>query len=140
MGALGNFRDAVVLVNRTNRDLNVRYDGEDIVLKPGENPGFPRVAVPFAKKQNALKGTLHPNGNLNSMTFMVGVKGTKDNCELFPLDVLAAADAKLEIFDRSGEVHGNPMRKVKLLKRTGYSAYEAQASEGSSFDLNNNIG
>lgn len=139
MGALGNFREAVTIVNRTPIPLNVRYDGEDITLKPGENPGFPKVAVPFAKKQNALKGTLHPNGNMNTMVFKVGVLGSKDNCEPLAKEELDIAEAKYEIFDRDGSVHGEPMRKVKLAKKTPYTAYEAQAAEGSGFDINSNI-
>jgi hypothetical protein len=138
MGVLGNFRDAVTLINRTDRNLNVRYDGEDITLKPGENPGFPKVAVSFAKKQNPLKGTLHPNGNMNSMVFLVGVKDTKDAIDPISESVLRDADAKLELFDRDGSYHGEEMRKVKLLKKTGYSPYEAQASIGS-FDVNSAI-
>jgi hypothetical protein len=111
MGILGAFRDAVTLVNRTSRALNVRYDGEDIVLRPGENPGFPKVAIPFAKKQNPLMGSKHPV-NPTKFISLVGVKDSKDDCSPIPDDVLARADKKLEAVDRSGEFYGQPMRRT----------------------------
>jgi hypothetical protein len=138
MGVLANYSDSVTLINRTTSPLQVRYDGEAITLQPGENPGFPKVAVQFAKNQNLLKGTLHPNGNMKSATCMVGVKGSKDNCTPIDPEVLAEAAAKYELWDRDGSVHGEPMRKVQLSKRTGYSAYEA-AVVVPGFDNNNSI-
>lgn len=138
MGILGVFRDAVTLVNRTSRVLNVRYDGEDISLAPGDNPGFPLVAVPYAKKQNPLMGSQHPV-DPRIYTCLVGVKGTKDNVTPITDEVLEHADGKYELVDRDGEFHGEPMRKVKLLKKGDYTPYEAQAAVGASFDVNKNI-
>lgn len=138
MGVLGVFRDAVTLVNRTSRVLSCRYDGEDINLQPGENHGFPLVAVPYAKKQNPLMGSGHP---INPAKFisLVGVKDTKD--DVTPIDdaTMAIADTKLELLDRSGEFHGEPMRKVKLLRKKGFDAFEAQVSMPSDFDVNRQI-
>lgn len=125
MGILGQLRDSVTLVNRTNRVLNVRYDGEDISLQPGETPGFPLVAVGFAKRQNPLMGSKHPI-NPNKFICLVGVKGTKDDVTPIPDEVLERADRKLEVVDRDGEHWGRPMRgNVKVLNR-GFDAYEAQ--------------
>jgi hypothetical protein len=137
MGVLGTFRDSVTLVNRTTRDLNVRYDGEDITLKPGENPGFPAVAVSYAKAQNKLNGSQHPI-NLNKYIALVGVKGSKDDVTPIPDEVLARADAKFEIVDRDGSHWGSPMRQnVKLLNR-GFDAFEAGvgAMDGTNIDSN----
>lgn len=144
MGVLGTFRDSVTLVNRTigagvmETDLNVRFDGEDIRLKPGDNPGFPRVAVPYARKQNPLNGSKHPV-NPNIYICLVGVKGTKDDCTPIDEETLARAAGKYEAVDRSGEFHGEPMRAVKLLKRSGYSNYEAQVELPSELEVNRNI-
>lgn len=125
MGVLGTFRDSVTLVNRTNRVLNVRYDGEDISLKPGENPGFPLVAVPYAKRQNPLMGSKHPTSPTKFIA-LVGVKGGKDDVSPISAETLARADAKLEVYDRSGEHWNKPMRQnVKLLNRTGFDPEEA---------------
>lgn len=142
MGVLGVYKDAVTLVNRTNRVLNVRYDGEDIQLKPGENHGFPAVAVPYAKKQNPLMGSKHPI-NPNKYISLVGVKADnpaeqRDDITPIPEEVLRAADRKLEVIDRSGEFHGEPLRQnVKLLKRTGFDPFEAGvgALEGTAADF-----
>ncbi len=129
MGVLGIFKDAVTLVNRTSRVLSVRYDGEDISLQPGENPGFPAVAVPFAKRQNPLMGSKHPI-NPNRFISLVGVKGSKDDCTPIPDAVLEAADRKLEVIDRNGEFYNSQMRQnVKVLNR-GFDPYEAMADPG----------
>lgn len=128
MGVLGIMRDSVTLVNRTNRDLSVRYDGEDITLHPGDNPGFPLVAVPYAKKQNPLMGSKHPT-NPNKYICLVGVKG-KDNCDPIPAETLKVADTKLEVVDRDGSFWGRPLRQnVKLLNRE-YDPFEAMADPG----------
>jgi hypothetical protein len=125
MGVLANFRDSVVLVNRTSQPLNVRYDGEDITLQPGENPGFPAVAVPYAKRQNPLMGSKHPI-NPTKFIALVGVKDSKDDISPIPDEVLRRAARKLEVVDRDGEHWGSPMRgNVKLLNR-GFDPYEAQ--------------
>lgn len=139
MGVLGTFRDSVTLVNRTPRILFCRYDGEDISIQPGENPGFPRVAAPYAKKQNPLMGSRHP---INPTRFisLVGVKGTKDDVNPIPASVLAHADTQLESIDRNGDFSGEPMSKVKLLKRTGFDPYEAMTHLPTDFDNNPNIG
>jgi len=138
MGVLSVFRDSVTLVNRTTRPLSVRYDGEDIILKPGENPGFPLVAVPYAKKQNKLMGSQHP---INPMKFisLVGVKDTSDDVSPIEKEVLAVADTKLEPMDRDGSFYGEPMGKVKLLKKTGFDPYEAQVEMPAAYDVNPNI-
>lgn len=138
MGILGTFRDSVTLVNRTPTPLNVRFDGEDICLQPGDNPGFPRVAIPYAKKQNPLMGSKHPI-NPTLYICLVGVKDTKDDCSPISAVTLATAAGKLEVIDRSGEFHGEPQRAVKLLKRNGYSAYEAAVELPGDYEVNRNI-
>jgi hypothetical protein len=143
MGVLGQFRDSVTLINRTDRKLNVRYDGEDIVLTPGENPGFPLVAVPYAKKQNPLMGSKHPI-NPTKYICLVGVKALegmkqKDPIDPIPVEVLRKADLAVEVVDRSGEFWGEPMEPRKLLKKTPFDAYEAQVELPSDFDVNRHI-
>lgn len=140
MGVLGVFRDAVTIVNRTigagefEQDLTVRYDGEDIVLKPGENFGFPAIAVQFAKRQNKLMGSQHPI-NPNRFISLVGVKTAdpkqqKDDITPIPEETLRKAAQKLEVVDRSGEFYNRPMRQnVKVLNQ-GYDPYEAMADPG----------
>ncbi len=138
MGILSTFRNSVNLINRTSRPLNVRFDGEDIVLQPGENPGFPRDAVAYAKKQNALMGSQHPN-DPRKFVCLVGVKDTKDNCKPIDDETMATADKKLERVDRSGEFHGEPMAKVRPGKQTPYTNYEAAVELPGEFDVNRNI-
>lgn len=123
MGVLGIYRDAVTVINRADHDLVVRYDGEDIILKPGPNAGFPAVAVPYAKKQNPLMGSKHP---LNPLKFisLIGVEG-KDDCTPIPVDVLRKAEKKLEVIDRSGEYHNRPQRQNMKVLNPGFEPYDA---------------
>lgn len=130
MGILGNYRESCTIVNRTDRDLNVRYDGEDITLTPGRNTNFPKVAVPFAINQNPLKGSQHP---LDPQKFisLIGVEGSKHwPVEPFETTALAEADAKLERMDRDGSTWDEPMAPVRLQKKKGFTAYEARANAG----------
>lgn len=136
MGVLRTFATSVTVVNRTigggkyEVPLNVRYDGEDIVIHPGENPGFPAEAVGYAKRQNPLMGSRHP---MNPARFisLVGVKG-QDDCSPIPEEVLKKAAAALEAVDRDGEFWGEALDrtsdKVKLLRKNPFSAYEAQVT------------
>lgn len=74
------FGDTVTIVNRAPWPLNVRWDGKDVTLQPGETPGFPRLAVPYAKNQNPLMGSEDPE-DPTRFEYLVGVRGSKkDNC------------------------------------------------------------
>jgi hypothetical protein len=134
MGVLSHVDTAITLINRTKgagpyeRELSVRFDGEEIKLKPGENPGIPRVAADFAKRQNVLMGSRHPF-NTSLQKSLVGVKelDNEDDCRYFSEAELEAASQKLEAVDRSGEFYGEPLRQnVKLQRRTGFSPFEAR--------------
>lgn len=139
MGILAHYGDAVVLVNRTigagayEQPLNVRYDGEDITLKPGENPGIPKIVVDYAKKQNILKGSMHPL-NPNKFICMVGVKDSKDDVTPIPEIVMAKAASKYEVLDRSGEFWDEPMAEATLKRKNkSYSVEAARAVVGDGF-------
>lgn len=137
MGVLGVFKDSVTLVNRTSRVLNVRYDGEDISLQPGENPGFPNVAVPYAKRQNILMGSRHPISPTKFIS-LVGVKGTKDDITPITDATMLEADKELEAIDRKGKFWNRPLRQnVKILNRE-YDPEEAGVV-GSYQDANSSL-
>ncbi len=135
MGVLGVYNNSVTLINRTKRPLTVRYDGEEITLQPGENAGFPAVAVPYAKAQNPLMGS---KSVINPAKFisLVGVKDTKDDCTPFSDETLALADGKYEVVDRSGEFYGEVLGKRVLLRKRGFDPFEAQVEGGSFMDSN----
>lgn len=145
MGVLGVLKDSITLVNRTSRNLNVRYDGEDITLPPGENPGFPLVAVPYAKNQNPLMGSKHPI-NPRKFISLVGIKAAKGQRQvddISPIDdeTMERADHKLEVIDRTGEFHNRPLRSnVKVLNR-GFDPDEAGCGgdNGTSVDINSGL-
>lgn len=145
MGVLGVAKESVTIVNRTigggkyERAINVRFDGEDISIPPGEFHGFPKVAVPYAIKQNPLMGSKHPVDPRKFIS-LIGVVGSK-NYPVTPLpeEVLKKASESLEVVDRDGSFYGEPMEPRKLLKKTGYTPYEAQVAIPSDFDVNRNI-
>lgn len=142
MGILGHFQNHCIVVNRTTgagqyeQVLNVRYDGEDYTLPPGESV-LPIVAASYAKAQNVLKGSRHPSDPRRAIS-LVGIKG-KDDCEPIPEEVLAAAEGKFEAADRSGEFWGEELGERKLLRKKGFDAYDAMASIPSTYDVNRNI-
>jgi hypothetical protein len=85
---MGIFQDTVELINRTSKPLNVRFDGQDMVLQPnysatgerlkGVKNMVPKIVVPFAKNQNVLMGSedaIDPS----DFKFLVAVKGSKDS-------------------------------------------------------------
>lgn len=79
--SLNFFGDTVTIVNRAPWPINVRWDGRDVVLQPGETPGFPRLAVPYAKNQNPLMGSEDPH-DPTKFQYLVGVRGVKrDICD-----------------------------------------------------------
>ena len=78
---MGIFHETVVLVNRAPVELNVQFDGQSKTLAPGEN-SVPGIVVDYAKNQNPIMGTQDIyNPHLSGCQYLVGVKGTKDNCE-----------------------------------------------------------
>lgn len=143
MGVLGTFAESITLVNRTDEILSVRYDGEDTRLKPGDNPGFPLVAVPYAKRQNILMGSRHPL-NPAKAVYLVGIKD-KDDCTPIDPDVYARSKQSLEAVDRDGTFWGEPMERqlgsaLKVgRKKKAYDNFDAQTSMPSAYDVNKNI-
>lgn len=78
---MGIFHEMVEVVNRAPVPLTVRFDGQDTVLKPGKNM-LPKLVVPYAKNQNPIMGSQDPeNPHISGARFLIGVVGTRDNCE-----------------------------------------------------------
>lgn len=87
---MGIFHEQVQVFNRTPIDLNVRFDGQDMVLKPGVN-SIPRVALPYAKNQNPVMGSQDPtNPALSGASFLIGVvakKGERQRDNIEPMTI-----------------------------------------------------
>ena len=83
---MGIFQEMVIVVNRTPVPLNVRFDGQDTVLPPGES-ALPKVAVGYAKNQNPIMGSADPNNpSLSGARYLLGVKDTHDDCKKLTKD------------------------------------------------------
>lgn len=84
---MGIFHEMVTLVNRTSKPLPIRFDGQDLTLKPGDN-AVPRIVVPYAKSQCVLNGSEDPR-NPRSFISLVGVRaaeGQKQKDDISPLE------------------------------------------------------
>ncbi len=78
---MGIFQEMVMVVNRTPITLTATFDGQETFLPPGESP-LPKVAVNYAKNQNPIMGSADPtNPSLSGARYLLGVKGTHDDCE-----------------------------------------------------------
>lgn len=100
--------EVVSLINRTNRNLKVTFDGRTRTLKPGPNM-ITAEWVRFAKMQNPRMGTFAP-GTLQG-DYLVGVEGVDD---VSMLD-MAEEDSrrKIEMFDRGTEAdRGNSVKDL----------------------------
>lgn len=92
--------ETVTLINRTKKTvLHCTFDGQVFTLEPGQNHGFPKEAVGFAKRQNPVLGTEHPYNPLKFES-LVGVKGSKD-----PITPMEQSKTAVERIDRT-KMHG----------------------------------
>lgn len=121
------FGDTVTLVNRTTETLHVTFDGVSYPIPPGDNPGFPRAWVVFAKNQNPLMGSEHPF-DPHRFTPLVGVRGTKDDCG--PLKQSKAPQR----IDRSRErAHGKRSKTIRGDAPTAFEATMPSSGESGMF-------
>lgn len=114
--------DIVVIVNRTNRNLDVMKDGKPTVLKPGRN-SVNAGLIRFAKQQNPLPGSQDPY-TLQEES-LIGVEGTHDNCEPIPDELLALLP--IEKIDRTSP-NMPPDRRRVTEKATGFPKGRSRAT------------
>jgi hypothetical protein len=128
------FGDTVTIINRVPWPLNVRWDGRDVVLQPGENAGFPKVAVMYAKNQNPIMGS-EDVYDPSKAQFLVGVKGTKDNCTTLTMDQIEQHQAAPQRINRQQIADDRGDRKSREVLRGRKGGVAA-----SSFEARFNIG
>lgn len=125
---MGVFQETVTLVNRTSKPLTVTFDGQQSTIKPGENTGFPKVAVQYAKNQNKKRGTEKWNDPISG-EYLVGVKGTKDN--ITPTEDNEDEPCFVSHDEKDEDLGPKEHRKLRGKK---FSAYEARAGVSTSPD------
>lgn len=97
--SVGVFQDMVEIVNRAPVNLSVQFDGQSHTLTPGRN-FIPRVTLPYAKNQNPLKGSADlDNPTATGLEFLIGIVGTRDNCEPLTDEEWAAHNASPSRFN-----------------------------------------
>lgn len=126
------FHELVELFNRTPVDLSVRFDGQEHTLEPGWNT-VPKIVVPFAKNQHPVMGSGDPdNPSIRGTEYLVGQKGTKDNC--LPLteeewDAHLGKPCRLNIDDLIVLKPGERLVRKTGRKVTAYDAHESTPTE-----------
>lgn len=79
---MGIFLEHVQLFNRAPVALTVMFDGQCKSLPALEATTVPGIVVQYAKNQNPVMGTQDPyNPHITGAEYLVGVVGSKDNCE-----------------------------------------------------------
>lgn len=134
------FGEIVTLINRAPITLNCRYDGKDVVLQPGENHGFAKVAVIYAKNQNPINGTEDPNNpSIGGCRYLVGVKGSKDNCKPLTKEEWTLHLSKPQRLNRDLiiEERGDPKSREVVKGKKVRSTFEASVP-GFSDDMTSN--
>jgi hypothetical protein len=77
---MGIFHELITIVNRAPVPLSVCFDGQAQTIPVGESP-LPKIVVAYAKNQNPVMGSHDAdNPTISGGQYLVGVKGSKDNC------------------------------------------------------------
>ena len=114
---MGVFQDLVTVVNRAPIPITVTFDGQEITLQPGENP-LPKIAVRYAKNQNPIKGTADLNNpHISGAQYLLGVKGTKDCCDMLTPSEWAAHQKRPSRYDEQAifEEHYGADPKARMI-------------------------
>jgi hypothetical protein len=121
------FGETVTLVNRTSKVLNARFDGRDQTIQPGENPGFPKIAVAYAKSQNVLMGSEDPeNPSPSGMEYLVGVKATPQRDDISPIE---QSDAP-QRYNRESLRESYLPKSKEVVRKTKINAHTARVGTG----------
>lgn len=99
---MGVFQELITVVNRAPIPITARFDGQEIVIPVGESP-LPSQTINYAKNQNPIMGSQDPlNPSLSGARYLLGVKGTKDNCTPLTKDewtAHCAAASRMDLAD-----------------------------------------
>lgn len=129
---MGIFHEMVVLVNRTSRPLPIRFDGQDMILQPGDN-SVPKIVVPYAKNQCVLNGSEDPR-NPRAFVSLVGVRATdptKQKDDISPLEQDETQLSRVNLADYLED----PSAKIVVRGKPKPSSFDANPlpSDGSVF-------
>ena len=131
---MGIFQDLVVLVNRAPVPLSVRFDGQETTILPGEN-NIPRVCISNAKNQNPIMGSQQPYiPHMSGAKYLVGVKGTKDDCTPLTKAEWLAHLGNPSRYDVDALFDGQLKQGEKVVvKKRKISAHEAKETVANEF-------
>lgn len=99
---MGVFQTLIEVINRTSKPLNVRFDGQDMTLRPNYDEAgnllpdvhnmVPDITVPYAKSQNVRMGSEDPVDPTDYVV-LVGVKAKAGQPQKDDIDFLEQSDA-----------------------------------------------
>lgn len=83
---MGIFYEQVDVFNRAPIHLNVRFDGQDINVKPGR-ASIPRIALEYAMRQNTINGSADPdNPSMSGARYLIVPMERKDEAKALSED------------------------------------------------------
>lgn len=75
---MGIFFEQKTIINRAPVALKARFDGQDLILPPGESQ-IPAIAIDKAKNQNPIMGSADPdNPHMSGGRYLIGIKDVDD--------------------------------------------------------------
>lgn len=118
---MGIFHAQIELVNRTSKELNVRFDGQDLPLAPNYTPAgefiadvhnmVPEIVAPYAKHQNVLNGSEDPL-DPNHWETLVGVVAKRGEKQRDDISFLEQSDEPTRV--RLGDYLDDPTLKIQV--------------------------
>lgn len=127
---MGVFQDLVEVVNRCPWNLTIRFDGQEMTLKPGKNL-VPSQTVQYALNQNPLMGSQDPdNPTMSGAEYLIGLpnKAGKYPCEPLDAEQLHAQRNRPSRFNHEELMEPNlaPGEKIAVKGRKKVSNFEAK--------------
>ena len=82
---MGIFQQMLKVYNRAPWPISIRFDGQDMVLKPGVNE-IPEQVLPNALNQHPLMGSQDPdNPHVTGAEYLIGIIGKEKKYPCDPL-------------------------------------------------------
>lgn len=82
---MGIFYEQTTVINRAPIAITIRFDGQDLTLKPGANI-VPKLAVQYGKNQNPIMGSASfTDPSIHGSRYLIGEPGVDRDEDCVPL-------------------------------------------------------
>lgn len=131
---MGIFQDLVEVVNRCPWNLTIRFDGQEMTLKPGKNM-IPSTTVQYALNQNPLMGSQDPdNPTISGAEYLIGLpsKENKYPCAPLSAEEILAQQNRPSRFNHEELMGPNLVAGEKIAVRGRKVVSQFEAKQGAS--------